>query len=366
MELRMASFNFETISVSQAANYDASVDSLTFQSPGATGSMVTVGYLPDQVAVSLAGQTVTFGAGLVGEAGMSFPDGSLLFVGGPGGDVLVGSALGDGLFGGLGDDTIAGGGGNNLLQGNQGADMLSGGSGNDTVYGGRDNDNIDVGLGTNFGQGNMGDDTVSAALGSGPNTLLGGQGNDVVVGGGDADFLNGNLGDDLVSGGAGNDILRGEDGADTLEGGLGADTLTGGAGPDRFVFGPGSSDVSVQGADRIQDWSSEDVIHVPGAIAGLYMIPVTYDYDPGGYGGYGGYGGMGGTGGMGATAIPTTFDMALAQANAWLRNYPNWIVTAQVDEGVAVFVDTNGDRIADLSFILVGANAADVTGNVFV
>ena len=361
----MASFDFETITVSQAANYNAAVDSLTFQTAGATGAMVTVGYLPpDQVAVPLGGQTVTFGAGMVAETG-SFPDGSLLFVGGPGGDAVVGTALGDGLFGGLGDDTLAGGEGNDLLQGNQGADMLSGGAGNDTVYGGRDNDTIDVGLGVNFGQGNMGDDVVSAAAGSGPNTLLGGQGNDIVLGAGDADFLNGNLGNDSVSGGAGNDILRGEDGADTLDGGLGADTMNGGAGPDRFVFGPGSSDVTLQGADRIEGWSAEDVIDIPGVAAGLYMIPATYDYDGGGGYGYGGYGGMG-MGGMGATVVPTTFDMALAQANAWLRNYPNWIVTAQVDEGVAVFVDSNGDRVADLAFILVGANVTDVTGNLFV
>jgi Ca2+-binding RTX toxin-like protein len=365
MELRMASFDFESIPVSQAANYNAAVDSLNFQTAGASGAMVTVSYLaPDQVGVTLGGQTITFGAGLMGGAA-TFADGSHLFVGGPGGDAATGTALGDGLFGGLGDDTLAGGEGNNLLQGNQGADMLSGGSGNDTIYGGRDNDNIDVGLGVNFGQGNMGNDTVSAALGSGPNTLLGGQGNDVVVGAGDNDFLNGNLGDDSVSGGAGNDVLRGEDGADTLDGGLGADTMNGGAGPDRFIFGPGSSDVTLQGADRIEGWSTEDVIDIPGVAAGLYMIPVSYDYDGGGYGGYGGYGGMGGMGGMGATVMPITFDAALAQANAWFRNYPNWIVTAQVDEGVAVFVDSNGDRVADLSFILVGANISDVTGFAF-
>lgn len=362
----MASFDFETITVSQAANYNAAVDGLTFQSAGATGAMVTVSYLaPDQVAVTLAGQTVTFGAGLFGESA-TFPSGALLFVGGPGGDAVVGTALGDGLFGGLGDDTLAGGDGNDLLQGNQGADMLSGGTGNDTVYGGRDDDSIDVGLGVNFGQGNIGNDTVSAALGSGPNTLLGGQGNDVVLGAGDNDFLNGNLGDDSVSGGAGNDILRGEDGADTLDGGLGTDTLNGGAGPDRFIFGQGSSDVTHEGADRIEGWSTEDVIDIPGVAAGLHMIPATYDYDPGGgYGGYG-YGGMGGMGGMGATIVPTTYEQALAQANAWLSVYPNWIVTAQVDEGVAVFVDSNGDRVADLSFILVGATVTDVSASMFV
>ena len=130
----MASFDFETITPAQAASFDAAADSLTFRSAGATGAMVTVAYLPasgatpEQVAVTLAGQTVTFGAGLEGEAGISFADGSRLSVGGPGADIIVGTALADGLFGGLGDDSIAGGPGNDLLQGNQGADAWPAGT----------------------------------------------------------------------------------------------------------------------------------------------------------------------------------------------------------------------------------------------
>jgi hypothetical protein len=40
----------------------------------------------------------------------------------------------------------------------------------------------------------------------------------------------------------------------------------------------------------------EDVIDVPGAggLGALYMLPLAYDYDGGGYGGMGGMGGMGG------------------------------------------------------------------------
>jgi Ca2+-binding RTX toxin-like protein len=373
MELHMASFDFETITPEQAANFNARADNLHFQSGGATGAMLTVAYLPasgatpEQVAVTLGGQTVVFGAGLYGETGITFPNGSLLFVGGPEINIVTGTALADGLFGGPGDDSFAGDDGDDLLQGNQGADVLAGGLGNDVIYGGRDNDAIDVGAGANFGQGNLGADTVSAALATGPNTLLGGQGDDVVIGSGAADFLNGNLGNDAVSGGAGADILRGEDGADTLEGGAGADTLDGGAGPDRFVFGVGSSEVSAQGADRVDGWSMEDVIDVPGAggLGALYMLPLAYDYDGGGYSGMGGMGGMGGMRGTGSV-IPMTFESALAQADAWMRAYPEYIVTAQIDTGVAVFVDTNGDRLADLSFVLANANVLDVTGNLFV
>ena len=57
----MASFDFESITVSQAANFNAAVDSLNFQTAGATGAMVTVAYIgagPDQVAVTLGGQTM--------------------------------------------------------------------------------------------------------------------------------------------------------------------------------------------------------------------------------------------------------------------------------------------------------------------
>ncbi|MGH6911659.1 MAG: calcium-binding protein, partial [Phenylobacterium sp.] len=360
----MAAFDFETITPAQAANFTAAADSLSFDSGGASGAMVTVAYLPasgatpEQVAVSLAGQTVVFGVGLEGETGISFPNGSLLFIGGPGGETTGGTGAADGLFGGLGDDVLVGGSGGDLLQGNQGADALAGGDGNDVVYGGRDSDTIDVGSGSNFGQGNLGADTISAAAATGPNTLLGGQGDDMILGSGSADFLNGNLANDQIAGGGGADILRGEDGADTLEGGFGADTLDGGAGPDLFVFSPGSSDATLQGADRIEGWSIEDVIDVPGAggFASLYMVPLTFDYDGGG--GYGGYGGMGGMGGgMGQTVIPITFDSALPQANAWMRIYPEYIVTAQVEDGVAVFVDTNGDRFADLAFVLAGAKA---------
>ena len=69
---------------------------------------------------------------------------------------------------------------------------------------------------------------------------------------------------------------------------------------------------------------------------------------------------------MGLTVIPMTFESALLQANEWMRIYPEYIVTAQLEDGVAVFVDSNGDRLADLAFVLANTNVADVTGNLFV
>jgi len=359
----MAAFVFETVTAAEAMAYSAAADSLSFQSPDATGAKVSVRFVPavdatpEQVALTLGSQTVNFGAGIYGEAGISFANGSMLFVGGPGGDTATGGDLADGLYGGQGADILNGGLGDDLLQGNQGTDSLTGGDGADVIYGGRDDDVVDVGLGANFGQGNLGNDTVSAAAASGPNILLGGQGEDMIFGGDSADFLNGNLGSDSIAAGAGGDNLRGEDGADVLDGGFGADTLDGGAGPDRFVFGMGSSETTLEGADRIQNWSSEDRIDTPGigGASAYYQIPTSYG---GGYGGYGGDGGY---------PLPMAFDAALNQANSWMRGHSSdYIVTAQVNEGVAVFVDTNGDRFADLAILLVGANVFEVSGGLFI
>jgi len=355
----MATFVFEDITADQATSYSAAADSLSFQTPGATGSIVSVAFSPspEQVMVTMGSRTMAFGAGIYGEGGINFPNGSTLYVGGPAAEAAVGTGLADGLYGGQGQDTLDGGTGDDLLQGNQGGDSLTGGEGDDVVYGGRDDDVVDVGLGANFGQGNIGADTVSAAAGAGRNTLLGGQGEDMITGAGDADFLNGNLGSDSIAGDGGGDILRGEDGADTLNGGAGADTLDGGAGPDRFDFAPGSSGVTLEGADRIDGWSAEDRIDTPGAggASAYYQIPTPI------YGGGGGYGG-GDYGMPGAMS----FDQALGQADAWMRGHSDYIITAQVIEGVAVFVDSDGDRLADLAILLMGANVFEVAGGLFV
>ncbi len=96
-----------------------------------------------------------------------------------------------------------------IPQGNADADSLVGAAGSDTIFGGQGDDNIQLGgTGANtesaattvqYGHGNLGNDSVTAADSSGTNTLLGGQGNDTVVGGVGADFLNGNLGNDQIT-----------------------------------------------------------------------------------------------------------------------------------------------------------------------
>lgn len=135
-----------------------------------------------------------------------------------------------------------------------------------------------MGEGANFGQGNLGNDTVVAAAAAGPRILLGGQGDDIVRGGDAADFVNGNLGADSLVGGGGADTLHVEGAVDALSGDAGADILDGGEGADVFQVAAGSSGVTELDADRILNWSSEDLIDVPGfgGPGAYYMIPADY------------------------------------------------------------------------------------------
>lgn len=360
----MAAYVFETISATQAAAYVAAADSLSFQGAGATAGLVTVGYLgAEQIAVTMGGQTVNFGSGIYNETGVTFPNGSLLFIGGLAGDQILGGAFGDAVYGGQGDDTLSGAEGDDVLQGNQGADVLNGGPGNNTIYGGQGDDRIDLGAGVNFGQGNLGNDTVTAAA-SGPSILLGGQGDDLLIGGAGNGVLDGNLGNDSISGGSGAELISGSGGADTMDGGGGADTFTAPA---------GSSDVTLAGADRVMHWSSADLIDVagPGGVAEYYQIPASIIATGGG--------GMSDPYGFGLDYDPTpppmtgpvastiSFDQALSTSNSWLRGHANNnISTAQIPEGVAIFVDSNGDHVADISIILVGASIFDLSGANFI
>ena len=356
----MAAFTFESITPEQASAYAAATDSLDFATPGVWAALASVAYqnaadgTPQAAAVSLNGQTVTFGAGVFGDLDLRFADGSMLFIGAASADSMSGTAMGDALFGGQGADTLAGGSGNDFLQGNQGGDSLAAATGDDFAYGGQGDDMIEVGEGFNFAQGNLGNDTVSAAGGTSRNIMLGGQGDDLVIGGAAGDFLNGNLGADSIAGGDGDDTLSGEGGADSLQGGAGSDV---------FAFAGGSSNTVIPGADFIYDFSGEDRIDVPGngGPSAYYLIPASViggGGDPYGYEGGGDYG-------MTVVAIP--YATALARANSWIRDHPQEvIVTAQVAEGVAVFVDTNGDRTADISIILVGKTVFDVSGFNFI
>jgi Ca2+-binding RTX toxin-like protein len=344
----MTAYRFSSISTTEAMAYNATVDSLGIDATNA--AQISVAYLaadsaaPERVVVSLGAQSQTFGTGIYGETDIRLSDGSMLFIGGAGGDAASGTAAADGLYGGQGGDSLDGGDGSDLLQGNQGADSLSGGADSDTIYGGQDNDIIRLGGSaaaageTNFANGNRGDDAIQG--GAGTDTILGGQGADALSGDGGGDLMVGNLGDDVLSGEAGDDTLIGEGGTDFLSGGDGADV---------FIFAAGSSSAALQAPDQIGDWSSLDRIHLEGARLGY--AEVSAPTSMGGYG-YGGY----------DYQPPATFASMLAKANEALSGDPNLgVVAAQLDFDVVVFADVDGDHTADLAITLSGATLADIS-----
>jgi Ca2+-binding RTX toxin-like protein len=207
--------------------------------------------------------------------------------GGPGNDILLGSA---------GPDTITGGDNDDVLLGNGGADVLDGGLGENIIF--QDGSNVTSGVVSVFGNdapntitisrdpagnilsngvpipgatvantalirvfGRGGDDviTLNEANGALPAAMLfGGAGNDTLTGG---------SGNDLLFGGIGNDTLLGKGGFDFLFGGAGNDTLTGGdaddqvfgeADDDRFIWNPGDD------TDLNEGGSGIDTVEVNG------------------------------------------------------------------------------------------------------
>ncbi len=251
----MSTFNFETITASQALGI-TDADHLIISSGPAFAATVLYG-AGDGITLQLGAESVDFGAGLAAlsqAGGITFTDGTVLYVGDAGAntkDFGIFSTVSGAFFGGAGNDTVTVGDGHFLVQMNAGDDeVMTGGSSEDTIYGGQGNDTISLGSGPgtltghNFAQGNLGDDGLFGSVG--PDTLLGGKGNDTISGGGGAaDFLNGNLGDDVING---QGQLFGEDGNDTITTGTaGPSTVSGGAGDDQ-IFAAGGGDLLEGGA----------------------------------------------------------------------------------------------------------------------
>lgn len=234
--------------------------------------------------------------------------------GGNGNDELRGNSANNALTGGNGNDRLVGLSGNDTLTGGTGRDVLMGGTGDDVMTGGDGNDFFNAG-----GH----DDTVD-----------GGAGRDRIYGYAGADTLRGGDDVDLINGGYGNDTLYGDGGADRLEGDFGDDILIGGAGGDRLIGQQGSDTFrflsvsdSPTGAlnDKIQDFEiGIDKIDLS------QMSSSGIDLNIGG-----------GFAGNGACAI-----------------------TSEVGADTRIFVDIDGDKVADFRIIL--ENAQGLTASDFI
>src|SRR4051812_15259923 len=122
----MTTYSFDDITVAQAAAF-TSTDVLTFPTGRATD--VTVLYGASTITILLNGRTVDFSASVASVSqpnGLSFADGSLLYIGDDMANTsrfLAPTAHALALFGGAGDDTLtARSDSHALVQGNAGND----------------------------------------------------------------------------------------------------------------------------------------------------------------------------------------------------------------------------------------------------
>ena len=299
----MAGYSFETMADSDAAAFGAN-DYLFFITRGATANQVTVAPYSNGASGSLSGSgiTLTFGGksltfstniSTASTAGhIVFNDASHLVIGTQAAEAsiaLTGSANASGaivdpntIFALGGNDTINGGNAaalaSNYLNGGFGQDTIDGGAANNHIYGNsmtsqagdvdpgsgmRDlGDTITATTGTNYINGNAGNDTITVGVNSsgtgagavaasrGSNRVLGGSDNDTItVQGAGRNTVNGNSGNDVINDtGTGDNTLRGGQGDDIIRGGSGHSVLMGDVGND-VIFVHGRTGETLPGAN---------------------------------------------------------------------------------------------------------------------
>lgn len=192
------------------------------------------------------------------------------------------------------------------VQGNALNNRIVGTSGSDTMYGGDGDDSLQALGGENYLFGEGGNDTLSSEDGE--------------------DMLFGGAGDDRLTSGAGDDVLDGGDGNDVLEGGPGWDVLTGGAGADTFNYRP--ADIGER--DIITDFSSKE-----GDIINLGLIDANSK-----------------------TAKNDAFSFIGEGAFTKVAGQLHYV---QVEGGIVVEGDLNGDAKADFSIFLQGVTHVTAT-----
>ncbi|WP_293473909.1 calcium-binding protein [Phenylobacterium sp.] len=130
----MSTYAFEVMSQGQAAGFTAS-DQLLVATALPSLSVVSVAYAGDNVTLTVAGKSLTFGPAFSSRVNSLRPaDAPGIVIGTTGNDVIKGgnatgtlsplTFAGDVIFGGPGDDTLEGGGGSDTLSGGPGADLF--------------------------------------------------------------------------------------------------------------------------------------------------------------------------------------------------------------------------------------------------
>jgi serralysin len=306
----MTTYNFETMTADQAANFSQS-DVLIFTTSTLLPSDVVVSNSEnglDLTTITAEGKSLVF-SGAQLQDNIKFTSsfvagtGNTLVLGSSGNDHLIDPTNGNNIFHGFsGDDSIRGGDGDNLIFGGAGSDTIISGDGNDHIYGydlsGKASldgaDSISGGGGNDYIQGNAGNDTLNGGDGNdrisggadndyiqgdtGNDTVNGNKGNDTILGDDGNDSLRGGQGDDRLFGGNGNDIILGDEGNDTIVGGAGIDVMTGGNGADQFRFSGSDAHFDVSGplayfTDTITDFHhGTDTIDIGGAGIGTDSV----------------------------------------------------------------------------------------------
>ncbi|MCG3128074.1 MAG: hypothetical protein CHACPFDD_02948 [Phycisphaerae bacterium] len=239
---------------------------------GISGTLVTGLSVLVQIAASEAAFDRLTVNGLDGDDDMQaagLPSGvvGLTMNGGPGDDVLFGSAGSDQLNGDGDNDTIAGGGSDDIVQLGFGDDRFiwEHGDGSDLIEGADGVDVVEVngsGAGESFTVTANGTRVRLDRLNPGPFSLDIGTCEQLVLnaqGGDDSLACTGNLaaliqitadggaGDDALLGSNGADVLMGGDDDDFIDGQQGNDTVLMGAGDDTFQWDPGDGNDTVEG-----------------------------------------------------------------------------------------------------------------------
>jgi Ca2+-binding RTX toxin-like protein len=302
------------------------------------------------VANALAGSTTVLNRGTIDGLNLGLANDTVDTLGG----FIRTASLGEGA------DTYLGG---------AGADFVSSGGGSDRIElnGGDDSFILDVVSATARGfldevNGGGGVDAIRILsslaravfidLGNGVATVTGGAQAEIAsfenaVGGRGNDVLVGTVGVNVLNGGAGFDSLLGGSGADRLFGGADGDTLVGGAGRD-MLTGGSPANVSSNAATR-DVFRFDSVLDSANSTAARDVITdFTVGVDD-----------------IGLSVIDARANVAGNQAFVFIGTAAFTGVSGQlryqkIGVDTFVFADVNGDRVADLSILLLGSKTLTV------